>query len=529
MAKYKEIHQYKEVRDRILSGLNKLSKPIVATLTPVGTNVLFQDDTGTPSYTNDGWTIAKHIILEDPIEDTIVDLVRHAAARTNYIAGDGTTTTILLADMLIKTGFGLIDSGMNQMELKRELDKMSKLLTDEIPKFTHKVKSKQDLEYVARVSANGDEEIAKNVAAVIDKTREDGLVFIEHNPQKIETKIIDEPGFLLDQGMWSTMLSNLQGRMAARYDEVAVIITDKRLYYEDECIAILNTVASMGLNSVVIVAADFIGQAPNLLIANHADPKVNMNILMVKCANMDVMEDIANYLGGKVFTEKRGSMVKELKKEDIVIATRVFSDPHRTIFASPNKRSVVSDLRIKAIREAMKECSDGSLEYESLKKRLACMTNGITTIKVGASTVPEMNEKIFRYEDAINATRNALKNGYVVGGGVTLHNIGKSLTKGQLEGLTVDVRDVLTKFCDTSLRQIALNCSKNFGEILGNTSKVIGYNASSNKYEDLLAAGIIEPSIVLREAIQNSISVAGVILSSDFLITNKPETKNERK
>lgn len=527
MAKIKEVNQFKDVRDRILSGLTKLSAPVIQTLTPMGKNVLFQDDTGTPSVTNDGWTIAKHIILEDPIEDTIADIVRHAAARTNYIAGDGTTTTILLADMLIKQGFSLIDSGMNQMELKRELDKMSKLLTDEIPKFTYKVTSKKDLEYVASVSSSGDQEIAKNTASVIDKVKEDGMVFIEHNVQKTDTKIIEESGFLMESPMYSTYLSNVPGRLIARYDDIAVLITDKRLYYEDECIAILNAVAQQGLNSVVIVAADFIGQSPQIFMANHTNKDVNMNILMVKSPNFDVMEDLANYLGGQVYTEKRGSMVSELKAEDFVRASRVFSDTQRTLFSSEAKKNVVADLRVKALREAMKEMADGSPEYDIMKKRIACMTNGIVTIKVGGKTIPEMNERIFRYEDSINATRNALKNGYVVGGGVTLHNLAKSLSKAKLEALTGDIKDVLTKFCDASLRQIAINCSKPFKEILEKTTKVVGYNASNDKYEDLLTAGIIEPSIVLKMAIENAISVAGVILSSDFIITNKKENEKD--
>jgi chaperonin GroEL len=523
MAKIKQVNEFSEVRARILSGLNKLSAPVIATLTPAGTNVIFQDDTGTPSVTNDGWTIAKHIVLEDPIEDTIADMVRHAAARTNYVAGDGTSTTILLTDFLVKQGFSLIDSGMNQMSLKREFDKMGKLLVDEIPKFTHKVSGKKDLEFVARVSSNGDEEIAKNTASVIDKVKEDGMVFIEHNPQRTDTQIVEELGFLMESGMYSTYLSNLQGRLAARYDDVAVIITDKRLYYEDECVAILNAVAAQGLNSVVIVAADFIGQAPNFFLANHTNKDVNMNILMVKAPSPDVMEVLANYLGGQVYTEKRGSMVSELKKEDFITATRVFSDPNRTIFSAPSKKNIVSDLRVKALREAMKEMAEGSPEFDHMKKRIACMTNGIVTIKVGGSTIPEMNEKIFRYEDSINATRNALKNGYVVGGGVTLHSLAKSLTKGRIEALTGDVQDVLVRFCDASLRQIAINCNKSFKEILEKTTKVDGYNASTDKFENLLEAGIIEPSIVLKMSIENAVSAAGSILSSNFIITNLPE------
>lgn len=528
-VKAKEINQYKDVRTKIIGGLGKLSAPIVQTLTPKGKNVLFEDHGGLPNVTNDGYTLAQHTVLEDPVENLIVDIVKQSAIRTNQVAGDGTTTTILLSDNLIRQGFGLIDNGTNPMDLKRELDKMSDLLVAEIPKYTHEVKTKADLRFVAKVSSNNDTEIAENVATIVDKAKLDGMVFIEPNPQRNETKIIEELGFLLESPMFAPQLANQEGRFVARYEEVPVLITDKKLYYEDEVISILQKAQDSGFNNVVIVAADFIGASANILIANHTDKSVPMNILFMRCPNSTTMDDLSTYLGGQVFTEKRGSMVKELKKEDFIIAQRVYSDQAKTIFSPLSKKNVSAELRVKALREAQAQEDEDSREFDALKKRIAAMTNGTITVKVGARTQPELMEKIYRYEDSINATRNALRAGYVVGGGVTLYQLYKNLSKAKLGALTSDVQDVLKRFCEASFRQIAINCNKSFPEFIAQSTKVVGYNALTDTFEDLLASGIIEPAIVLKSAIENSISVAGVILSSDFIMTNirdKDEKKN---
>lgn len=526
--KYKDITKYSDAREKILSGLTKLSAPIIQTISPRGSNIIFQDQGGLPNVTNDGYTIAQHIKLEDPIENVVSEIVKHAAIRTNNVAGDGTSTTILFSDMMIRAGFNLIDNGYNPMDLKRDLDKVSKILSDEVDKYTYKVKTKKDLEYVAKVSSNNDSEIAKNTADIIDKAKEDGLVFIEPNPSKSETKVIEELGFLLDNGMFSPHLANVEGRFVARYDDVPVLITDKRLYYEEEVITILQKTAEMGSNQLVIIAQDFIGQAPNILLANHSKPEVNMNILFIKCSDPATLDDLAAYLGGQVFTEKRGSMVKELKKEDFLRADRIFSDNQRTIISSPLKKNVTADLRTKALKEALKGENEGSQDYDKLKTRIAHMTNGVITIKVGAKTAVEMNEKIYRYEDAINATRNAYKNGYVVGGGVTLHNIFATLTKAKLAEIPPDLLEVVKKFCDTSLRQIAINCNKPISTVMDGVGKVVGYNATTDKVEDLLEAGVIEPSVVLKMSIENSISVAGLIISGGYLVTNKLEKTNDK-
>lgn len=527
--KPKDITRYSDAREKILSGLTKLSAPIVQTLTPKGRNVIFQDHGGLPNVTNDGFTIAQHLVLEDPIENIVTEIVKQSSFRTNSTAGDGTTTTVLLADTMIRQGFNLIDNGYNPMDLKRDLDRVSKLFVDEIPKYTHKITSKQDLEYVARVSSNNDVEISKNVSDVISEAKEDGMVFIEPNPNRSDTKIIKELGFMLNSGMFAPQLSNVEGRFVARYENVPVLITDKRLYYENEVITILQKAADTGYDKVVIIAADFIGQAPNILIANHLDPKVNMSILMVKCPDLKILDDLASYLGGQVYSEKRGSIVEQLEASDYMMVPKIYCDPQKTIISPPDKRPVSSDMRLRALRDSLKNENDDSSEYQHLKQRIASMTNGVVTIKVGARTQPEMNDKIYRYEDSVNATRNALIHGYVVGGGVTMHELFKNISKSKLATINPELRDALRRYCESSLRQISINCNKPFQQMLENTGKVVGYNALTDKFEDLLVAGIIEPSSVLKATIENSLSVAGIILSSDYIITIKQPKQNGKQ
>lgn len=285
----------------------------------------------------------------------------------------------------------------------------------------------------------------------------------------------------------------------------------------------------MGENRVVIVAADFIGQAPNMLIANHTDPKVNMNILLVKQSKTELLEDLATYLKTQVVSEKRGSFVNKLLKNDFAIAKKVFSDNARSIFQYSGGKNIPLSMRIEAIRKSIEESKEGSHEEQELKKRLASLTNGVTTIRVGGKTFPEVREKMFRYEDSINATRNALKDGYVVGGGITLWNIYNKEWFKYESLFPPEIDDLVKKFCQAPLRQIAINCNLHLPTLLEKITDKIGYNANNEKYEDLFKAGVIEPVNVLRMAVENSISVGQVVLSSDYLIVNKKENNEQDK
>jgi len=526
----KDIFRYSEIRDRIISGLDKLADPIKGTLTPQGKNVIYQDQRGDTYLTNDGFTIAQNITLEDPVENAVVTIARQAALETNRLAGDGTTTSILLAQTLVKEGFKAIDGGESPMELRDKLHDISDLLIKNLDKYKMKVRGEQDLEYVARVSSNNDEEISGNVVHAVIGAGEDGLVFIEGNQNATETEVVEEKGFLMKSGMFSQFLSNQRGKFSAGYEDVPVFITDKRLYYEEECLDILKKVAEMGYNKVVLIARDFIGQAPNLLIANHTNPKVNMSVLLVKDKSVvdgdfSTLDDLATYLGGEVVSEKRGSFVGKLSEKDFIIAEKVYSDHAKTIIVAEKKKNIPLDLRVKALKEALAK-EEKKLERENYERRIACLTNGITTIKVGGKTPVETREKIYRYEDAVNATRNAIKSGYVVGGGLTLWNVFKDIEDKLNEGQAVIA--MVKSFCLAPLKQIAENCNVHFPTLLSKVKGNVGYNAVSKKYEDLHKAGIIEPYLVLKHSIENSMSVAGVLLSANFMIMNQPENKDEK-
>lgn len=519
---YTEINEYKSARDKILSAVSKLSEPIIGTLTPKGRNVLCQDVSGQTFQSNDGYTLARNITLQDPLENAVAEIIKHGSFKTNAVAGDGTTTTILLSKSLIENGIRLIDNGMNPMDLTKEMGEACDILLEEVSKRAVKSESDQELEFVARVSANNDEEIAKNCLRVIKKAGLDGLVFI-NDSTKDTVDIEEEDGFVMNQGMFAPELRNLPDKFAAQYENILVFITDKRLYYEDEVVAMLEMAQQQGETQIMIVAADFIGNVPRLLISNHVQNR--MNILMVKESNPEILEDMASYLGSRVLMEKNGGLRDQLTPLDIHKAQRVFSDNRRTVVFSD--RVTMREKRVEAIRAKIEEVDRDSDEESEYKRRLACLTNGIVTIKVGGKTPPEIRERVYRYEDAINATRNALKEGWVPGGGITLLSAYRAIAS-KLSGLSQEVQGLMKRYAESPMRQIAANCNKHAETILANATDVVGYNAVTDKMENLVDAGIIEPVIVEKEAIANSFSVAKVILSSGFVLINKEE-KDEDK
>lgn len=530
-----EIHKYSDVQDRIFSGLRKLVEPVISTLTPKGQNVVYQDRGGSYQVTKDGYTIASHIDLEDPVEHAVTEFLKAAAFRTNAIAGDGTTTSILLSDKLFRDGYALIERGMNSADLVRELKYVETCLVDEINSRARKVDSDAQLEYVANVSSSNDAEIAKNVARVVSKAGEDGLVFLEgHNKQEVE--IIEENGFIMNRGLYHQHLANRPGNMAAIHENALVFITDKRLYYEDEVIEILKSAAALGETKLVVVAADFIGQAPAIFMSNHMDPKINIEILLVKETEIDALDDLATYLKGKVVLDKDGSLAdrlvaaqgagKKKLEEFFSRSSKVLADPIRTMFLTDDKKNIGLDLHIKALKDQLAKVDDESTEGKKLKRRIACLTNGITTVRVGASTQPELTEKLHRYQDAISAARVALSEGYVPGGGITLWAAWQKLSSGKLKNLNVEVRVLMQEFCNAPIKQIGKICNVHERDFTLNMhpKENIGYNANTEKFEDLIEAGIIEPVVVLRNAVQNSMSVAAALLSGNHIITQKQET-----
>lgn len=519
----KEVYRYDDIKDKIIKAVNLIADPVKQTLSPKGGNVIFQDNNGTPIVTNDGVTIAKNISSDDEVINTIVDIIKHASLRTNTEAGDGTTTTIVLTQALVHEGFKLLDNGMNPIELKKALEKVADKLVERIQQKKVKIKDDKDMFKIATISANNDEAIASNVVDVVKFSGEDGMVFIEPN-NKQETEIIKEPGFRIESGMFSPELRTHPAQFSSTYKNVPVLITDTRIYYREQAETILKTAIKSGHKAVVVVARDFIGDAPATFIANHAANTIK--VLLVKDTqatenNSESLDDLAMYLGGKVMKEKTGSIVDKLTEKDFVIANQVFADSQKTIFTPKISKNSNVDKLVETLRKELEK----DKENKVIKKRIASLTSGTTTVKVGGSTEMEINEKIYRYEDAINATRAAVRDGYLIGGGVTL------LRSYADEDHPEEMRGLVRKFTESSLRQIAENCGKHKDFVVemvkANKSNSFGYNALKDTYEDLLKAGVVDPYKVTEMAIRNSISVANVILSSKFLIVNKIE-KNDK-
>lgn len=521
----KQVHRYKDIREKILSGVDLIADPIRETISPKGRNVIFENDNGDYISTNDGVTIAKNISVSDPIENAILTIIKSASLKSNTEAGDGTSTSVVLSQILIKEGLKLIDNGMNPMDVKRELERIGEDVIKKLQAKAVKIKNDTELQQVAMISSNSDEQIAKDAVKVVKIVKEDGMVFLEKN-NKVETEIEEDTGFMIEEPLFSPELRNNPRGFSANYKDVPVLITDKRLYYPEEAESILKTVLMNGHKSVVVVARDFIGQAPNVFIANHV--KGICSVLLIKDSritekNNECLEDLAVYLGGKVISEKTGSLVDNLTMDDFVLCDKAFADGAKSILTSRLKKNRKLDIRVKALKKELAKDKEDS----DLQKRIASLTNGMVTVKVGGNTAIEVQERAYRYEDAIHAARAAMKDGYLIGGGVTMMSLTNEID------VLHEMIPLFRKFCEANVRQIAENCGEHPDSIVANTQNsnknkklktwVYGYNALSGQVEDLLKAGVIDPARVTEMAVRNSISVASQIISSNFLILHEED------
>lgn len=494
----------------IRNAVNRIAEPVIQTLTPLGNNVLFEKDLQS-LITNDGASIAKLIDSEDEVEDAIIQMVKYGALSTNQLAGDGTSTTILLTKKLVDLGLDKIDAGTKPMLLKRELTDLCDSIIENAGQFKHEA-TRDEWFRIALVSSGGHEELANNVVEIIDTAGVDGMVFINDSKNQ-KTKIIKDTGYNLEEPMYDPVLGNtMPGR--ADYPKPHVFITDKKLYHIEECKEILEEAHKSGVKDIVIVARDFVGESAGFLIGNHMDPKVPLNILLVKFTTPDndfvSLYDLATYLGAKVVSEKTGSLKGKLTPDHYTLAERVYSFGPKTIFVTENKVNPELTFLVAEVRKKKEE----DPEDRRAQKRLASLTLGTVTLEVGAPTGPELRELIYRYEDAINATRAAIRSGYVVGGGLTLY------------GATRELNELGKEFGLASVMQIAVNCGVDFDE--SKYSSTIGYNAKTGTFSNLEDDGVIEPFDVFKYSVINAFSIAVAILTSGYFIVNKVEKKNEK-
>ncbi len=506
-------------RETITRAVNRIAEPVIQTLTPLGNNVLFEKNL-TTLITNDGVTIAKLIDSEDEVEDAIIQIVKYGSLATNQVAGDGTSTTILLTKKLVELGLDEIENGKKPMVLKSELLTMA----EDIVKRAEELKTDVSLEdtdrlnEVALISSGGDETLAKNVVEIIKTAGLDGMVFLNESKNS-ETRIIKDSGYNLEEPMIDPVLGNM-GNGRSEYLNPHVFITDKKLYHVEECREILEVAYNSGVRNIVIVARDFVGESKEFLIANHIDENVPLNILLVKYTlpenDFTQMYDLATYLGGEVVTEKMGNLRGKLNSKHYTQCERVYSNMVKTVFVTSDKSNPELTMLVDGVRKKKEEDPDD----DTVSKRLASLTTGTVNVEVGAPTGPELRELIYRYEDAINATRAAVRSGYVTGGGLTLY----AATRG--------LGELAEDFGTASIKQISENCGIEFDE--SKYSDEVGLNASKLDYSNLKKDGVIEPFDVFKHSVINSASIAVSILTSGYFIVNKvnkndEENKRERE
>lgn len=524
----KEIFKSLELEDKIFQAVDFISDPIAQTMSPQGGYVIYENAAGVQNYTKDGVTIARNISHDDPIVNQTLSIIRDSSLKTNIEAGDGTSSTVLMSGVLIKEGMRLLKNGWNPIDLRREFESFGKNLKDIISKQVNLIKTDADLLHIANVSSGNRKEISENTVKTIKITGKEGQVMIDPG-YSLETTLVEDTGFVIDAGIFVQELAQNKS-FQVKYEDILFIVTDKRLYYDTDAEKILTVAKENGYKSIVIVAADFIGEALPFLVEQHQ--RGLMQVLLIKETKPEILNDLAIYLNTEVISDKSGTL-DNLSIEDFAVAKMVFSNQGKSIISrdKSEKNSNIA-LRVKAIEKEMKDIGNkDSSDYKKLERRVASLTKGMVTIKVGGRTAQEVNEKIMTYEDAVNATRVSLISGYVIGGGVTMLNAWNKLSK---KGMDTELLRLFDKYCHAIFNQVSTNCGinpeVNIERVKQSQEKNginFGYNAVSNKIEDLLKAGVIEPFMVTTQVIDNSISIANIILTSKYRIINKIEKEDK--
>ena len=489
-------------------AVDRIAEPVIQTLTPLGNNVMFDKDL-VSLITNDGANIAKLIDSEDEVEDTIIQMVKYGSLSTNQLAGDGTSSTILLTQKLVHMGLDMIASGTKPMKLKKEFTELKDKILEEAEPLKRELTESTLLD-VAMISSGGDAVLAANVVDITDTAGIDGMVFINESKSQ-KTRIIKDTGYNLDEPMVDPILGNV-GQGKADFSNPHVFVTDKKLYHIEECREILERAYEFGVRDLIIVARDFAGESKGYLISQHMDKDVPLNILLIKMTTPDndftQIYDLATYLGATVVSEKIGSFKGKLNASYYTMAERVYSLGAKSIFVSDQKANPELSMLIADVRAKKEETPEDT----KLSRRLASLTAGTVTLEVSAPTGPEMRELIYRYEDAINATRSALRSGVVTGGGLTLFASTRNLSNtGKEFGLA-------------SIKQIAENCGVDFDQ--SKYGPEVGYNARTEEFSNLADDGVVEPFDVFKYTVINAFSVAIAILTTGYFIVNRVKKKD---
>jgi chaperonin GroEL len=513
-------------RQTLLKGVSKLAKAVTATLGPKGRNVVLDKKFGSPTVTKDGVTVAKEIELEDPYENMGAQMVREVASKTSDAAGDGTTTATVLAEAIFREGLKYVTSGANPIGMQRGIQKAVDVAVEHLAKIAKKVKDKDEIKQVATVSANWDTTIGEIIADAMDKVGKDGTITVEE-AKSIETTLEVVEGMQFDKGYLSPYFVTNAETMEAKLEDAYVLIYEKKVSSLKDILPVLERVAKIG-KPLLIIAEEVEGEALATLVVNKL--RGTLNVCAVKAPGFGdrrkaMLEDIAILTGGKCITEDLGIKLENLQLEDLGRAKSIVVDKENTTIVEGNGKSSEIQGRVNQIRRQIEETTS-DYDREKLQERLAKLAGGVAVINVGAATETEMKEKKARVEDALHATRAAVEEGIVPGGGVALIRCMSVLDNLKLEGDEQIGLDIVKRAIESPIRALANNAGVEGSVIVQEVKKRKGndgYNVSTGEYEDLVKAGVVDPKKVTRTALQNAASIAGLLLTTECLITEIPE------
>jgi chaperonin GroEL len=526
----KQIVYAENSRQAILRGVNQLADAVKVTLGPKGRNVVIEKKFGGPTITKDGVTVAKEIELKDPLENMGAQMVREVASKTSDIAGDGTTTATILAQAIFREGVKSVAAGANPMALKRGIEKAVEIAVAEVKKMAVDAKSNEMIAQVGTISANSDHTIGNIIAEAMQKVGKDGVITVEESKTMV-TELQTVEGMQFDRGYLSPYFVTDADRMECVLEDPYILIHEKKISNMKDLLPVLEQIARAG-RPLLIIAEEVEGEALATLVVNKL--RGTLNAAAVKAPGFGdrrkaMLEDIAILTGGKAIFEETGIKLEGVKLEDLGRAKRVSIDKDNTTIVDGAGTSSSIAGRIKQLRTQIDETTS-DYDREKLQERLAKLAGGVAVIKVGAATETEMKEKKARVEDALHATRAAVEEGIVPGGGVALLRASKALNDLNLPGDEQIGVNIIKRACEEPIRQIVNNAGVEgaiiMGKIRDNDNPHYGYNAQTDVYEDLVVSGVIDPAKVTRSALQNAASIAGLMLTTEAMVCEIPEKKS---
>lgn len=524
----KQLVYSEDARKKMLSGVEQIARAVKVTLGPCGRLVMLDKKYGAPTITKDGVSVAKEIELKDPFENMGAQLVREVSSKTNDVAGDGTTTATVLAYAIVREGLKAVSAGMTPIEIKRGIDKATAIAVEEVKKNSRAVKGNEDITHVATISANNDPEIGKILADAIEKVGKDGVITVEES-KNMDTTVKTVEGMQFDRGYISSYFVNDRERMEVNYNDAYVLIYDEKISTMKDLLPVLEKVAQTG-KPLIIISEDLDGEALATLVVNSI--RGTLKCCAVKAPGFgdrrkEMLQDIAILTGGQVISEELGLELKEATVEMLGRAKQVKITKENTIIVDGyGDKGAIAD-RINQIK-AQIETTTSEFDKEKLQERLAKLSGGVAVIKVGAATETEMKESKLRIEDALAATKAAVEEGIVPGGGTAYIMASKAVSElvGTLSGDEKTGAQIVLSALSEPLKQIAKNAGLE-GAVIANEVESrepgIGYNALTGEYVNMINAGIVDPAKVTRSALQNAASIAAMVLTTESLVTDIPE------